>query len=157
MRLCVLRFANKGHNKTCCFARYLCFNITSIKSFKRSDTICFNHFIMVQPSNVFKQEKVRLKKTPNITVKKRSFVYPGSNCKGKVSWFQCCVALLCFMVAGVNGQFSYSEVKSGTCGSVSGRVGITDKATCETAAGNLGLSGTTLRVFHRRKKLKKIM
>ena len=42
------------------------------------------------------------------------------------------------MVVGVNGQFSYSEVESGTCGSVSGRVGITDKAMCETAAGILG-------------------
>ena len=38
---------------------------------------------------------------------------------------------------------SYSEVKSGTCDSVSGRGGITDKATCESAARSLGFSDLT--------------
>jgi hypothetical protein len=47
------------------------------------------------------------------------------------------------MVCGGNSQLSYSEVKSGECDSVSGRFGITDKATCETAAGDLGFSDTT--------------
>ena len=62
------------------------------------------------------------------------------NCKGKVSWSQCCVALLCFMVVGVNGKISYSYVESGACGSVTGQVGITGKATCQTAARDLGMS-----------------
>ena len=106
--------------------------------------ICFNYYI-VPPLNVVKQKEVCLKKISNITVEKRSFIYPcGISCRGKISWFQCCVALLCFMVVGVNGQVSYSKVESGTCGSVSGRVGISDTAMCETAASILaGFSKTT--------------
>ena len=55
-----------------------------------------------------------------------------NTCIGSWRW----IALLFLMARGVNGQISYSEVKSGTCGTF-GRVDITDKATCETAAGNL--------------------
>lgn len=42
-----------------------------------------------------------------------------------------------------SGTASYSKVKRGSCDSVSGRVDITNKAMCETAAGDLGLSETT--------------
>ena len=58
------------------------------------------------------------------------------------SW-KCSGLVLCLMVCGGNSQASYSEVTSGECGSVSGRVGISDKARCETAAGNLGFRDTS--------------
>ena len=51
--------------------------------------------------------------------------------------------VLFLMVCGGHSQFSYSQVKSGRCGSESGKVDITDKAMCEHVAGNLGLSDTT--------------
>jgi len=51
--------------------------------------------------------------------------------------------VLCLMICGGNSQFSFSQVESDSCGSVSGRADITDKATCEIAAGNLGFSDTT--------------
>jgi hypothetical protein len=55
------------------------------------------------------------------------------------SW-QCSGLVLCLMVCGGNSQLSYSEIKSGECGSVSGRVDISDKATCDSAADSLGFS-----------------
>ena len=47
-----------------------------------------------------------------------------------------------FVAIKVSGQATFSEVKSGTCGSVSGRAIIPDTAMCDLAAANLGLSGT---------------
>eukprot|EP00944_MAST-04C_sp_MAST-4C-sp1_P013187 g13187.t1 len=47
------------------------------------------------------------------------------------------------IVGSITTDTNYSKVESGTCGSVSGRVDITNKTTCETAAGDLGFSDTT--------------
>ena len=44
------------------------------------------------------------------------------------------------MVCGANSQATFSRVRSGSCGSVSGRIAITDIATCESAARSLGIS-----------------
>ena len=51
--------------------------------------------------------------------------------------------LVCLLVCGANSQASFSKVGSDTCGSVSGRGDIMDKATCDEAARSLGLSETT--------------
>ena len=50
--------------------------------------------------------------------------------------------LFVVLVSKVDGQVSYLQVNSETCGSVSGRAIIPDTAMCDLAAANLGLSGT---------------